>query len=170
MVNDGFGKSEWNWDAFDMNEPLCCSEGSHASKICPRCGHPGKKIDSLTVKALLAVSLENVRQSTYFFCAQRDCPVVYFSTDSTFTTDQLRERVFQKEPDAGDVIVCYCFRHTVGSIRAELHETGHSGIVDQINTGIQAGACACDLRNPQGTCCLGNVLAVVKQADALPDD
>ena len=30
-------------------------------------------------------------------------------------------------------------------------------IIDDISTGINAGQCACDLRNPQGSCCLGNV-------------
>ena len=71
------------------------------------------------------------------------------------------ERVYQKHPDDDDVLVCYCFRHTVGSIRAELLATGTSAVVDAVTTGIQAGQCACDIRNPQGTCCLGNVVALV---------
>jgi hypothetical protein len=74
----------------------------------------------------------------------------------------VRERVYQKEPDSEDVFVCYCFRHTPGSIRAELITTGESTVVEVINTGIHAGQCACDIRNPQGACCLGNVSAVVK--------
>jgi hypothetical protein len=87
-----------------------------------------------------------------------------FSEDGTqiFTTDQVRERVYQKEPDGDDVFVCYCFRHTPGSIRAEFAATGASTVIDAINAGIQAGQCACDIRNPQGACCLGNVSAVVK--------
>jgi hypothetical protein len=36
-------------------------------------------------------------------------------------------------------------------------------IVDDIKAGIKAGQCACDLRNPQGTCCLGNVRAWLAQ-------
>ena len=40
-------------------------------------------------------------------------------------------------------------------------------IVDDINTGINAGQCACDLRNPQGSCCLGNVRGLIKRIDTL---
>jgi hypothetical protein len=35
--------------------------------------------------------------------------------------------------------------------------------VDDIDTGINTGQCACDLRNPQGSCCLGNVRGLIKR-------
>ncbi len=41
----------------------------------------------------------------------------------------------------------------------------------QMTTGTKTGQCACDIRNPQGSCCLGNVGAVVKRVEeslALP--
>ena len=41
--------------------------------------------------------------------------------------------------------------------RAEIEQTGRSNIPSQIMAGIQADQCACDIRNPQGRCCLGNV-------------
>lgn len=130
---------------------------------CPRCGERGRKVDGATVKAMLSVSLREVRDGQYFFCRGGACPVVYFhESGQTFTTDQVRERVYQKEPDAGDVHVCYCFDHTPDSIRAELLSTGQSTATDAIQAGITAGQCACDLRNPQGSCCLGNVKVLVK--------
>lgn len=136
-------------------------------ETCPACGHKGKAVDGATIKAMLAVSLLAVRETPYLFCREADCPVAYFSADGTqtFMTDQLRERVFQKEPDSDDVFVCYCFCHTPGSIRDELVETGHSTVLDVINAGIKAEQCACGLRNPQGACCLGNVGAVVKRVE-----
>lgn len=132
---------------------------------CPSCGRKGKVVDGQTVKALLAVSLLQVTREPYLFCRTPECPVVYFSADGmqTFTTEQVRERVYQKEPQAEDVPVCYCFRHTVGSIRAEIEHTGGSTVVEEIMAGTRAGYCACDIRNPQGACCLGNVGALVKQ-------
>ncbi|MFQ5578390.1 MAG: hypothetical protein ACE5G8_15520 [Anaerolineae bacterium] len=75
----------------------------------------------------------------------------------------MREAVYQKEPHNPEVLVCYCFRHSPASIRAELRVAGRSTVVAQINAGIKAGQCACDIRNPQGSCCLGNVSRVVKQ-------
>jgi hypothetical protein len=91
---------------------------------------------------------------------------VYFSADGeqTFTVDQVRERVYQKEPEAEDVFVCYCFGHKVGDLRTASPDD-RSAIVEDINTGINAGQCACDLRNPQGSCCLGNVRNMIKRLE-----
>jgi Zinc binding domain len=135
------------------------------SGVCPMCNTKGKKVDGATVKSMLSVSLRDLQDIQYFFCREADCNTVYFSEDGSqiFGTQEVRERVYQKEPDAGDVFACYCFRHTPDSIRTEMLETGTSTVVDEINTGIKAGQCACDLRNPQGACCLGNVAQVVKR-------
>ncbi|HBY95370.1 MAG: hypothetical protein M5U01_21250 [Ardenticatenaceae bacterium] len=141
--------------------PAAIVELSH----CPACGERGKPVEMQTVKAMLAVSLEALRPTDYRFCRTPTCPVVYFATDGehTLVEAELRERVHQKAPEDDDVFVCYCFRHTPGSIRAELIETGTSTAVDRVNAGIQAGQCACEIRNPQGSCCLGNVRAVVRR-------
>jgi hypothetical protein len=102
----------------------------------------------------------------YLFCKTQDCPVVYFSPDGvqTFRIEKIRERVYQKEPESGGVFVCYCFRHTVGDIRTASSES-RKAILEDINTGINTGQCACDLRNPQGSCCLGNVRGLIKRHD-----
>jgi len=131
---------------------------------CPECGKFGKPVEGQTVKALVSVSLRTVQDVQYLFCRTQICPVVYFSADSrqTFTIEQVRERVYQKEPEAPDVFVCYCFCYPIGSLRIALPED-RDVIVDNINTGINSGQCACDLRNPQGSCCLGNVRGMIKQ-------
>ena len=129
---------------------------------CPANGKPGKGLDTATVKAMLNVSLRQLRKSAYLFCAEADCAVVYYSANGaqTFTVDDVREPVYQKRPMNDDVLVCYCFRHTLGEIRTATRER-RTAILDNIHAGIQAGQCACDLRNPQGTCCLGNVRALM---------
>lgn len=135
---------------------------------CPVCGAKGKAVDTQTLKAMLVVSLEAVRPVEYRFCRSEDCPVVYFSIDGQqrFSEADLRERVHQKHPMEDDVFVCYCFRHTPGTIRAELLATDASAAIERITVGIAAGQCACEIRNPQGNCCLGNVAATVKQVKA----
>lgn len=132
---------------------------------CPNCGIKGRRVDTLTVKAMLAVSLASIRPAAYRFCSTLDCPAVYYTEDGeqVFTESELRERVYQKSPQDADVLVCYCFYYTVGSIRAELLETGSSAIAEQIMAGTEASVCACDIRNPQGSCCLGNIRILVKQ-------
>jgi hypothetical protein len=131
---------------------------------CPKCGIQGHIIDNATIKCLISVSLHRVQDVRHCFCAEPACSVVYFAEDGSevFYTVDLRERVYQKEPQALDVLVCYCFLHHLGSIKESVTETGYSAIVDDIRQGIQSGSCACDWRNPQGTCCLGNVLKIVK--------
>ena len=117
---------------------------------------------------MLAISLAVIRPVEYSFCRTVQCPIVYFASDGrqTFTEGDLRERVYQKHPDDDAVLVCYCFRHTPGTILAELRVFGISTTVERINAGIAASQCACEIRNPQGSCCLGNVAATVKRLEA----
>ncbi|HCR72091.1 MAG TPA: hypothetical protein DIW23_11655 [Anaerolineae bacterium] len=132
--------------------------------ICPTNGKLGKRVDSLIVKSMLSVSLMNFEYQQYYFCREADCPTVYYSADGskTFTETDLRERVYQKHPQDDAILVCYCFNHTPASIHKEIKETGQSSVVVLINEGIRLGKCACDIRNPQGDCCLGNVSKLVK--------
>ncbi|MBI3535988.1 MAG: copper chaperone Copz family protein [Chloroflexi bacterium] len=138
----------------------------NVKNACSICGEKGKPVQGQTVKALLSVSLRAVQNVEYLFCATPTCPVVYFTQDGaqTFTIEQVRERVYQKEQDADDVFVCYCFRNTVGDI-GMASPLERAEILDDINAGIRADQCACDLRNPQGACCLGNVRAAIKRLE-----
>lgn len=132
---------------------------------CQACGTIGRPVQGQTVKSLLAVSLRAVRAVEYRFCPTANCPVVYFVADGDhgFTVGQVRERVYQKEPDADDVKICYCFGYTAGDVRRAL-PAQQQRLLSDIEAGIQAGQCACDLRNPQGSCCLGNVRRLIKQS------
>lgn len=147
----------------------CCSPGGELIRPepsrCPTNQQRGRYVSQLTLKAMLAVPLTGVSEADYFFCRATNCPIVYFRADGQqiFEVSQLRERVYQKCPDSDSVFVCYCFRHTVGSVRAELRQTGMSTVFEQITAGIQTGQCACDIRNPQGECCLGNVRRLVQR-------
>lgn len=134
--------------------------------LCPTNMRAGKPIDLASVKAQLAAPPTEMLAAGYRFCADLACPTVYYSADGeqVFTEDDLLERVYHKHPNENDTFICYCFRHTIGSIRAEWQATGTSTVIDSITSGIQAGKCACDIRNPQGSCCLGNVRALVRDS------
>jgi hypothetical protein len=157
------------YDAHQCCDPIAIGNQEQAvltqSNLCPTCGHKGKKVDSLTLKAMLNVSLLALREVPYRFCPTAACPVVYFATDGrqSFTKEQIRERVHQKEPNDESVLVCYCFYHSPQTIRGELLARGTTTVVEEITEGIQASQCACEVRNPQGSCCLGNVQVIVEQ-------
>lgn len=147
----------------------CCSPDVapviQQRRACPGCGRQGKAVGVATVRAQLAISLRSVISEAYLFCATSDCPVVYFTPDGgqRFTAGQLRELVFQKAPANPATLVCYCFQHSLRAIQeADAHTRAQ--LVADITTGVQAGQCACDVRNPQGSCCLGNVRRVVQGA------
>lgn len=160
-----------------MSEECCppeegqatCEEPAAPEKaLCPSCRQPGKAVDAITLKAMLAVPLTELRAVEYRFCRTADCPTVYYSADGEqqFGEDSLREQVHQKHPEADDVFVCYCFKHSPATIGAEFLATGRSTVVERVTAGVKAGQCACEIRNPQGSCCLGNVRAAVGRIQA----
>ena len=50
----------------------------------------------------------------------------------------------------------------VGDIRREIAAHGRSTASERITALVKADRCACELRNPQGSCCLGNVASATR--------
>ena len=57
----------------------------------------------------------------------------------------------------------FCFGYTRKMAWDEIAETGKTEIPNKIKAEIQAGNCACEIKNPSGSCCLGNVHRVVRE-------
>lgn len=133
---------------------------------CPRCGRPGRPVSTLTLKhQVKAQFLAAVNDGGFQFCPTPACPVVYFAAAGpVLTTGDVRRPVTQK--DSEHAPVCYCFGFTPAMIREELAASGKSTVVERITAEMKADFCACEIRNPQGSCCLGNVKAAVKAATA----
>ena len=162
MVEQCCGVPEAGRDVCEVPAPEL-QRPVHLKMSCQTCQQAGKPVQGQTVKSLLAVSLRAVREVEYRFCPTPSCPVVYFDpkAEQVFTSEQVRERVYQKEPGVDDVKICYCFGYSVGDLRRATPPQ-QQAIVADIEAGIQGGQCACDLRNPQGSCCLGNVRSLIK--------
>jgi hypothetical protein len=79
-----------------------------------------------------------------------------------FATDDVAVKVFVKD-QGDDVPVCYCFNWTRARIKQEIRETEKSTAAVEIAREIKAGNCACDIKNPKGECCLGDVNSFVKE-------
>jgi hypothetical protein len=149
----------------------CCCPGpvdKRSSSRCPGSGSPGVAVDLITVKALLTEgALGRLTSGDYRFCPDPTCEVVYFNAaGGQFTTADLRVPVWQKVSD-GDRPICYCFGESEASIRAEIETTGASTVVERIRHHIDAERCACEVRNPRGACCLGDVIAAVKRMETI---
>ena len=133
---------------------------------CPQSGTQGLAVDLLTVKALLCESaLRTVRKGPYLFCVDPTCGVVYFADGHVFTTTDLRVPVWHKRP-AGTRMICYCFDENEASMAQEFAQTGRCDASLRIRDHIAAGRCACEVRNPRGACCLGDVMKAVARIEA----
>lgn len=143
---------------------------SHDRMDCPHCFQRGSALDTVTVKALLNRSLIEVTATAYRFCPTAVCPIVYFAVDTPqiFVVEDIREAVYQKASTDSSTLVCYCFHHTIHALDGAVQQHQGQQMIAAITAGIKAGACACDLRNPQGSCCLGNVRARVQGASMPP--
>ena len=146
----------------------CCDSivAEPGAPACATCRVRGIPVQLQTVKALLTESaLRRVQQTHYRFCGNPNCDTVYAGdAGDQFDTDDIRVPVWQKEP-AGHRLLCYCFGETESGIRGELLEHGGTEVVARIRAHIAAQRCACDIRNPRGTCCLGDVMAAVKRIE-----
>jgi len=101
----------------------------------------------------------------FLMCETKSCDVVYFNSHDGFALrkDELRARVWQKEDDP-EVPACYCFSNSVSSIREEIERRGGTDVLARISAEVKSGNCRCEVTNPQGSCCLGNVTKAVRIA------
>jgi hypothetical protein len=124
---------------------------------CPTCHRPSRVVALHTVRACVAISLRELQSPAYRFCATPTCATVYATADgSVISVGQVREPVYAKAAAADATPICYCFRFSVGDLRRN-DAAGRAAILAAIQEGTQQGHCACDLRNPAGRCCLGDV-------------
>lgn len=153
--------------------PDCCAvketpAAPPAAMICPGCGSRSKQVDILTVKSLVRRLPFGMAPTQYYFCEAAECDVVYFPFNfraPMFRRADLLVRVGQKGgPDP--LLVCYCFGVTRGDIEEELRQTGKTTFAARITAEVQKGNCACEVKNPSGKCCLGNVTRTTQQAQA----
>ncbi|MEO8190573.1 MAG: (2Fe-2S)-binding protein [Acidobacteriota bacterium] len=142
----------------------CSAATPDAANLCPASQTIGSKVDLVTVKALVnGDALRRLDGKTYRFCPAPGCDVVYFDTaaNSIFRKKDLTVRIGQKETQ-DPITVCYCFDFTVADLRRDMTVGGKTEIPAIIAAEIKAGHCACEVKNPQGSCCLGNVTAAVR--------
>jgi hypothetical protein len=114
-------------------------------------------VGECTLGALLTPdALERRAAGVHRFCPAPDCRVVYFGGRDVYGVGDLMVPVFQKTP-AGSRTVCYCFDVHEETLRQEAARGEAGASLRRIRALVQQKLCACELRNPQGSCCLGHL-------------
>lgn len=134
---------------------------------CPRSETRGKRVENITLESLLQPQeRRRIASSTWFYCPEGSCSVVYFNGGGECIEKHLLGvRVGTKESGPPRPI-CYCFEHTIEDIDADVARDGSSEIPNSITEKCRQGLHRCEETNPQGTCCLGSVRRVLKEAQA----
>jgi len=135
-----------------------------SQNTCGDCGGVGRTVERRTVMHhVKSEKLFSVNNEGLQFCPTATCSVVYYSeSGKTFTVGDVRELVTSKT--AGDERpLCYCFGFTEGYVRSEITLTGRSSVKELVNQFIKERLCACEIRNPSGVCCLGEINRTVNR-------
>ena len=149
----------------------CCSRNSESpcalpqSKpgFCPACGAQGKPVAMLTLKSLVRNHTRVPASSSFLFCRTPACDVVYFASEAIFRKPDIKVRVGIKETEH-PVPLCYCFDYTRDDILREIQATGETKLPEIIKGEVQGGFCACEVKNPSGSCCLGEITRAIQEA------
>ena len=133
--------------------------------ICPTCGNKGRRVGVETLRALLTDQHDGLihaleansccetddaigpgckpadNDSGWRFCEAINCDIVYFAerTDATFAKSDLRVQVGVKET-TGERPLCYCFGHSVNSIKQALCSKDLRDALDDLRAGKFTGA------------------------------
>ena len=129
---------------------------------CPVCGNMGRRVTPRTLDNHVPSLLREKIGSEATFCMNPKCDVIYCNPKGfVIRRGQTQFPVTIKDSN-DDVYVCYCFQHKRADVRREIKEKGTTDIPDKIRKGVKEGLCDCELKNPQGACCLGNVANAIK--------
>lgn len=147
----------------------CCSNANkirtESDGICPLCKNKGKKVQLITLKSLLKPSaLESLNaKESHYFCLTKKCNVVYFdSNNKKYLISDIKVPVNQKD-DSVTTPICYCFNLTKEKIKMYVESGLTPNPLDHIRENIKENRCGCEVNNPQGSCCLGNVSTYISK-------
>ena len=145
----------------------CCTPQPKGKVECPICYEKAKGVLGKTV-AHLVKELSKSKFDDFdgfYYCKTPTCKTVYFREGTVLTQEDMSVVVGLKE-GATPATVCYCFDWTKEKIKAELEATGKSSALEDIKAKMENPGCSCEVLNPSGGCCLGDVGKVIKECQA----
>ncbi len=141
----------------------CCTPQPKGKVECPSCHEKAKGVLGKTVAHLVKEESKSKLDSFdgFYYCKTPTCKTVYFREGIVLTQEDMRVVVGLKD-GATPATVCYCFDWTKEKIKAELEATGKTTALEDIKAKMENPGCSCEVLNPSGGCCLGDVGKAIK--------
>jgi hypothetical protein len=141
----------------------CCTPQPKGKTACPICSEWAKGVLGKTLEHLLTDEAKSTLTCLdgFYFCKTPSCEVVYFRDKELLTQKDINVVVGHKD-GASPATVCYCFEWSKEKIKAELQDSGESTATEDIKHKMDTLGCSCEILNPSGGCCLGDVGKAVK--------
>ena len=129
---------------------------------CPENGEQGYGVEWRTVAAVTMGPIPLRRE--YWRCGAPDCEIIYFAEDGhTLRATDLRFVAGSKSTSL-DAVLCFCFLHCRRDFLLAPRQGREHALFSRIATEVKAGNCACEVRNPTGRCCLGEIKQEIAQS------
>ena len=130
---------------------------------CPKCKKKAKVVLGKTVEHLLTPKAKSKLScfDGFYYCKTPSCEVVYFSENTILTQKDMSVIVGAKK-GAKPSILCYCFEWSKEKITKEIEKNGTSIALTDIKYKMDTIGCQCEILNPSGICCLGDVSKAIK--------
>ena len=142
----------------------CCTPQPKGKAACPKCGQKAKGVLPKTLDALLTPEVKKRLDCLdgFYYCKTPSCEVVYFKSDTFLTQKDVSVVVGLKE-GAAPATVCYCFGWSKEKIKEQLENNGETNALEDIKAKMEDPGCSCEVLNPSGGCCLGDVTKAIKE-------
>jgi len=126
-----------------------------AEGICPKCKSKGKQVSKDSMLHHVDDISYIKEQFDYYICKNALCEVVYFNILNEYLYTHLNKEVGYKSFSTSNANICYCYNikkqdlneHTIGIIETKMDEY----------------PCACEVRNPYGSCCRKEIKKLMKE-------
>jgi len=147
----------------EPEEENCCTPQPKSKIECPQCHEKAKGVLGKTVEHLLTDEAKKNLMcfNGFYYCKTPTCQVIYFRNNEIMTQKELSVVVGLKKGAASNT-VCYCFDWTKDKIKSELEAKEKTIAIEDIKSKMENPGCSCEILNPSGGCCLGDVSKAIK--------
>jgi len=142
----------------------CCTPQPKGKIECPKCHKKAKGVLGKTLQHLLVAETKKNLScfDGFYYCKTPSCDVVYFRNNEILRQKDMSTIVGLKD-GASPATVCYCFEWTKEKIKTQIQESGETNALEDIKAKMESPGCSCEILNPSGACCLGDVTKAIKE-------